>query len=448
MKAVVHALLLAVGVAILLGQDQLRGDSGTFYLSSETFLTESTGNRIEVLCDHDFDIMGLSFGVNYDESLLAVTDVTNAGTDSEIADFFSGRIDTANGLVGYGCVFDLAGDFSTKRLPAGVNHAIAVLVTEVIATGEAATEVRLEDVATTPNPNRPVTNVMTNELGQSVYPTRQNGEVTIVTGAPEIVSLENNGGLEGQVFQILGNYLDQPGLEVTVCGTVAQATPREGGGTVDVMAPACGEVGYAVVEICTDRGCDSIAEGFLYEEPPTPVILDISPSQGPAGTQFTITGENLGAPGLEILVCNEPAVHAPPPNGDGTAVLVTAPPGTPCDPGPADVEVRTVFGSAVAAGGFTYRPLVDFVRGDVNSDGNLDISDAVFGLLYLFTGGAVPPCHKSADSDDSGVVDVTDSILLLDAIFLAGPAPEDPFPECGSDPTDDGLSCDSYLPCQ
>jgi len=89
-----------------------------------------------------------------------------------------------------------------------------------------------------------------------------------------------------------------------------------------------------------------------------------------------------------------------------------------------------------------------FVRGDSNSDGSIDLSDAVFILIALFGGGRDPSCNDSADVDDSGDLDITDGIFLLDTLFRGSQAPLPPFDTCGEDPTPDGLDCASYPPCE
>ncbi|MEM7230557.1 MAG: right-handed parallel beta-helix repeat-containing protein, partial [Planctomycetota bacterium] len=60
-------------------------------------------------------------------------------------------------------------------------------------------------------------------------------------------------------------------------------------------------------------------------------------------------------------------------------------------------------------------PPVDpqFVRGDTNGDGLGDISDPVALLLHLFAGREPPSCMKSADANDSGVLDLSDAIYFL-----------------------------------
>ena len=77
----------------------------------------------------------------------------------------------------------------------------------------------------------------------------------------------------------------------------------------------------------------------------------------------------------------------------------------------------------------------EFVRGDSNDDGLVDISDAVAVLLYLFEGAATPSCPDAADGDDSGAIDLTDSVYVLQYLFSQGPQPPAPFPLPGADPT-------------
>jgi probable HAF family extracellular repeat protein len=88
-----------------------------------------------------------------------------------------------------------------------------------------------------------------------------------------------------------------------------------------------------------------------------------------------------------------------------------------------------------------------FRRGDSNADGNPDLSDAVFTLSHLFSGGSMPSCGDAADADDNGVLEITDAIYFLNFLFLGGPSPDQPFPSCGPDPTMDGLTCESFEGC-
>jgi dockerin type I repeat protein len=99
-----------------------------------------------------------------------------------------------------------------------------------------------------------------------------------------------------------------------------------------------------------------------------------------------------------------------------------------------------------------------FHRGDGNGDGDLDVSDAVCMIRYLFTGGAgggmVVRCLEAADSNNDGVVDCSDAVFVFNYLFLGGDAPPSPGPPphtCGPDSDPLGsmgnLGCDAYSRC-
>ena len=82
----------------------------------------------------------------------------------------------------------------------------------------------------------------------------------------------------------------------------------------------------------------------------------------------------------------------------------------------------------------------DFVRGDSNGDGEVNISDAQYSLRWLFLAGREPGCLAAADTNDDESVDISDPIRVLEYLFLGGPRPAPPFPAPGPDPTP-GLAC-------
>ena len=73
-----------------------------------------------------------------------------------------------------------------------------------------------------------------------------------------------------------------------------------------------------------------------------------------------------------------------------------------------------------------------FLRGDSNDDGNIELTDAVCALNYLFLDGPAPGCLAAADVNAEDGVNIADPTYLLSYLFLGGPAPVAPFPECGS----------------
>ncbi len=87
-----------------------------------------------------------------------------------------------------------------------------------------------------------------------------------------------------------------------------------------------------------------------------------------------------------------------------------------------------------------------FIRGDANTDGGIDISDPVRELEYLFS--AVPvSCLAALDANADGGVDLADAVSLLDGLFSGGSAPSAPYPGCGPDPVTPGLGCDVFPTC-
>ena len=70
------------------------------------------------------------------------------------------------------------------------------------------------------------------------------------------------------------------------------------------------------------------------------------------------------------------------------------------------------------------------IRGDANTDLQIDISDPVLILGHLF-GGAVLPCQEAAEVNGDGSLDISDPVYLLGYAFGGGAPPPAPFPECG-----------------
>ncbi|MGH7378462.1 MAG: hypothetical protein ACREKK_13735, partial [Candidatus Methylomirabilales bacterium] len=68
-------------------------------------------------------------------------------------------------------------------------------------------------------------------------------------------------------------------------------------------------------------------------------------------------------------------------------------------------------------------------------------------LFHLFVGVAPGRCADAGDANDDGQLDLADAIHALGFLFLGGPAPSSPFPDCGADPTPDTLGCHAVAPC-
>ena len=106
-------------------------------------------------------------------------------------------------------------------------------------------------------------------------------------------------------------------------------------------------------------------------------------------------------------------------------------------------DATTILGPPAAV-----HPLnVEFQRGDVNADGEIDVSDPIASLLFQFLGTFHPPCVEALDFDNNGEVELTDAVAELMYLFGVGPPPAGPFGGCGKDHDMESVDCASYPPC-
>lgn len=95
----------------------------------------------------------------------------------------------------------------------------------------------------------------------------------------------------------------------------------------------------------------------------------------------------------------------------------------------------------------------EFVRGDPNASGTIDLSDPVFILTWLFLGGQTPSCVDAADANGDHGTDIADAIYVLVWLFAGGQVPPAPSPsstnwalgDCGTSAS--GIGCESFAPC-
>lgn len=82
----------------------------------------------------------------------------------------------------------------------------------------------------------------------------------------------------------------------------------------------------------------------------------------------------------------------------------------------------------------------EFIRGDVNFDG--DVTSADLSALNAHLSGGGLTCLEAADVNGDDAVNSADQSYLFNYLFSAGPAPVGPFPTCGQDPNKvDTLTC-------
>lgn len=71
----------------------------------------------------------------------------------------------------------------------------------------------------------------------------------------------------------------------------------------------------------------------------------------------------------------------------------------------------------------THIPQIHYVKGDADGSGAVDVSDVVFLVAFIFSGGPAPDPYAQGDADCSGTIDISDAVYLIAHIFTGGPAP-------------------------
>ena len=85
----------------------------------------------------------------------------------------------------------------------------------------------------------------------------------------------------------------------------------------------------------------------------------------------------------------------------------------------------------------------EFLRGDTNNDGIVNIADPVYAIKYIFLNAVPRPvCEDAADANDDGQFDIADAVFQVRYLFQGGAEPPAPFPGIGKDNTCDQLRCD------
>ncbi len=77
-------------------------------------------------------------------------------------------------------------------------------------------------------------------------------------------------------------------------------------------------------------------------------------------------------------------------------------------------------------GAFNWSPVFTFrtmTLGDANNDGAADISDVVYLIAYIFSGGLAPNPLLAGDANCDSTVDISDVVYLIAYIFSGGQAP-------------------------
>jgi hypothetical protein len=87
------------------------------------------------------------------------------------------------------------------------------------------------------------------------------------------------------------------------------------------------------------------------------------------------------------------------------------------------ILLTLVLATTSLLGGIDPDLIIFFQRGDVNGDGNINITDTIYLGNFLFQGGPPPPCFDAADVNGDGSLNIVDLDLLLQHLFGGGQIP-------------------------
>ena len=88
-----------------------------------------------------------------------------------------------------------------------------------------------------------------------------------------------------------------------------------------------------------------------------------------------------------------------------------------------------------------------YIRGDANASGEVDLSDGIFTLSFLFRNERGPGCLAASDSNGDGGLDISDAVFVFMYLFGGGDAPGFPFPDCGNPAETPQEDCGEFGVC-
>ncbi len=231
-------------------------------------------------------------------------------------------------------------------------------------------------------------------------------------------------------------------IQVSVNGV---ATSSISGFLSQLTLPLAGPGSYTIelTAVKQQIPAESVACQVVVLDNSATAPISLATAVNPDTCTANLTWVNQGTYGsLQLTVSGEAPIVLDP--SATTAVINLSGPGSV----QACLEATTECGTAIAPICVDVNCSAPFKRGDANADSILDISDAIYTMIAIFLGGPPSTCQDAADTNDDGMVDISDAISGLMAVFGETGLPAPPFADCGTDPTTDGLDCASYAPCQ
>ncbi len=225
-------------------------------------------------------------------------------------------------------------------------------------------------------------------------------------GRPYSQSLAVTGGTGPKGWEDKDGDLVGTGLTLSPTGALT-GTPASAG-TISFTAQAQDQIGALAekafevvvnpaVNITTAILTNAV-EGAVYSS-------SLTHTGGTGAKTWSDKNNNLSGTGLTL----------------STAGLLS---GTPLSAGTINFTARVID----ATGSFDEQPLTltveePYLCGDADGTLTVNISDAVYMIQYIFSGGPAPVPVEAGDADCNGILTVSDAVYLIAYIFTGGPAP-------------------------
>ena len=388
----------------------------------------------------DTAAQGFQLGVSHDGAIASATLIeqgpslmtSNGGAG---ADYFFTDLAPAGGTgVTLGSILSLAPPL--EDLTVG-SHQIASITYTIAPTALPGTNTPLQITSAL---GTPALSTVVSINSTSIVPAMEHGEIAVTT--PGITGLQSAtldvctcaaelSWTNGFAYDSIEVYAD--GLLLTTLPGTATSHALTLGTEANYCVRGIAN-GLAAADACVLASCAVPATGL------EPTAISCTIDHATCAVDVLWTNQETDYTAIDILLDGALVETLP---GTASSTIVTLPATEVLST--IEVVARDFCGTTLPAVSCQTECLPEqFIRGDANGDGGIDISDAIGALGYIFSGATVG-CLDALDSNDSGSIDISDAINVLGYIFSAGAPPQAPFGACGVDPTDaDLLDCAAY----
>ncbi|MEE2889594.1 MAG: hypothetical protein VX404_04040 [Planctomycetota bacterium] len=421
-------------------------------IESTSFDSDESGAARILLSNSSGPVQGFVVVASHDPTALELTNISlgaeslAAGAELVVPEIYS----TGGSL---GVVLDFQSPFGGQNIPTGVDNHIASYTydSEIeIFEPDPAIQTNLELVDG--ELGSPLLDNVIVVAGMSVSPSLEGGTVTLLPvieivndtafwiGQRDFPDTGTSGGLgfPGQDIEFCFFYSDPndniQGVQLAVCYDDLLLID----GTFTIEGTIADELGAEFVNYQIDNddndgdGRELIA-GILMDALPPFENQQLPTTVEPlmiACVQAEVDGAAICGDTFSIDFCNGI-------NGNGQVEINNM----------AVIDYQSIQDFALHGASYEIIPVPAFLRGDCNTDTQVDLADAATVIASQFQGFEVG-CLDACDSNDDGTINLADSVFLLNFLFLFGDLPPDPGPYmAGADPTDDDLDCTLPASC-